>query len=60
MRCAKKYFSIILMTATSGWPTPEMRSLPEQLQWTLLPKLQWTLLPKERYGNSLSPELLES
>jgi len=46
MRCAKKYFFILLMTATSGWPTPEMRFLPEQLRWTLL--------PKERYGNSLS------
>jgi len=46
MRCAKKQFFVILMTATSGWPTSEMRFLPEQLRWTLL--------PKERYGNSLS------
>jgi len=46
MRCAKKNFFILLMTATSGWPTPEMRFLPEQLRWTLL--------PKERNDNSLS------
>jgi len=34
--CQEIYF-IILVTATRGRPTPEIRFLPEQLRWTPLP-----------------------
>jgi len=40
------YFFIILATAISGMPTPEICFLPGQLRRTIL--------PKERCGDSLS------
>jgi len=38
MRCGKKCLFKILVTASSGKPTPELYFLPGQLRWTLFPK----------------------
>ena len=46
MRCTKICFSIILATAVSGIPTPEICFLPGQFRPTIL--------AKEHYGESLS------
>jgi len=44
-------FYVILVTATSGRPTPEICFLPRQLRWTLL--------PKERCGDLRSVSVLK-
>ena len=46
MRCAKKHSFIILATAISGMPTPEICFFPGQFRLTIL--------PKEHHGKSLS------
>ena len=46
MRCAKKYFFIILVKAISGMLTPEI--------CFLLGQLRLTIFPKEHHGESLS------
>jgi len=46
MRCAKKFFFIILATAISGMPRPEICVLPEQFRLMIF--------PKEHHGESLS------
>jgi len=39
MSCAKKCFFIILATAISGMPTPEICFLPGQFRLTIMPKV---------------------
>jgi len=46
MSCAKKCFFIILATAISGMPTPEICFLPG--------RFRLTILPKYHHGESLS------
>ena len=46
MTCGKKCFFIILATAISGMPTPEICFLPGQFRLTIL--------PKDHHGESLS------
>ena len=45
MKCAKKWFFIILATEISGMPATEICFLPGQFRWTIL--------PKEHQGESL-------